>query len=273
MLFQILNIIKILKSQFLFVLSFPIISYLKLIKYNRIVTPLDHTKAYHMYSYIYLFYLVCSSKLIATQMTSLAFAFLLILFINCVSLYLSNLLENLICFGMGILSLIFLSLLYANFYLNVKLVLLFVKDLETYFDVKILRLPKLETYCEQENFLLFFNMSHFLLNFKFCSFLFGEIIQVSLNNFKNKYFVNPFEFTMNLILIIKAIVYTFKFLSYLIFQAVSKQGYGFKVFKNLILKFYIICQPKFCISRSQFTLFFQNLQHLPHLLNFLARQS
>ncbi len=206
-------------------------------------------------------------------MTSLAFVFLLILFIYCTSLYLSNLLVNLIYFSMGILSLIFWSLLYVNFYLNVKLVLLFVKDLEKYFDVRFLHLLKLEIYYEQDNFLQFFNMYHYLQNFDYSSLLFMAIILLNLYNFKNKYFVNPFKFSLSLISIIKAIAYNVISLSYLIFQVVSKQGYGFIVFKNLILKFYIIFRSRFCISLSQFILFFQNLQHLLPLLNFLGQLS
>lgn len=206
-------------------------------------------------------------------MTSLAFVFLLILFIYCTSLYLSNLMGNLICFGLEILSLIFWSLLYANFYLNVKLVLLFVKDLEKYFDVRSLHLLKLATYYEQENFLQFYNMYHYLRNFTNSSLLFVVIILLNLYNFENKYFVNPFEFSLNLISIIKVIAYNVIFLSYLIFRVVSKQRYGFIVFKNLILKFYIIFLSRFCISLSQFILFFQNLQHLPLLLNFLGQLS
>jgi len=203
-----------------------------------------------VYSYIYWFYLVCSSKLIALQITFLAFVFLLILFLYYTSLYLRNILVNLICFGFEILSLIFWSLQYANFYLNVKLVLLFVKDLEIYFDVGSLHLLKPAIYYETDNFLQFFNMHHYLRNFGDSCLHFLAIILLNLYNFDNKYFVNPFEFSLNLISIIKAIAYNVISLSYFILKVVSKQEYGFIVFKNFILKFYIIIQSRFCISLS-----------------------
>jgi len=155
-----------------------------------------------MYSYFYLFYLVGSSKLNSLQMKFLAFVFLLILFIYYTSLFLSNLLVNLICLVLEILSLIFRSIQYANFYLNVKLVLLFVKDLEIYFDVGAQHLLNLATYYETDNFLQFFDMYQYLRNFGDSWLLFVAIILLNLYNFENKYFVNPFEFSLNLISII-----------------------------------------------------------------------
>jgi len=155
-----------------------------------------------MYSYFYLFYLVGSSKLNSLQMKFLAFVFLLILFIYYTSLFLSNLLVNLICLVLEILSLIFRSIQYANFYLNVKLVLLFVKDLEIYFDVGAQHLLNLATYYETDNFLQFFDMYQYLRNFIDSWLLFVAIILLNLYNFENKYFVNPFEFSLNLISII-----------------------------------------------------------------------